>query len=256
MGMTIERFVCGNEQTQASQALAGWLNATQTDRSYLPMMQYRVAGKAADLCEDTYYIAMQDGKVLSRLWNGWGKHPNAVGNFGNFMTLEELRGQGIGKKMLDAWYEDLNSRTDRPLGLFCSSVNGFRVEMYRRYGFTQAVILTNSSLLYKPLDDSPADFRELCEDYYCTAKELTVKPATVEWRHEIDCLLKFSLKAEGEALGLPGCASLEEAIVWPWIGNAQLLFTEKNRPVGWSFTGADGVTHWQIHPKYRKEFDA
>lgn len=252
--MTISRFVCGESPTQASEALTAWLAETETDRSYLPMMQYRVAGKAADLCRDIYYIAVQNGKALSRLWNGWGKHPNAVGNFGNFMTAEALRGQGIGRKMLDTWYEDLNSRPDRPLGLFCSSLNGFRVEMYRRYGFTQAVIMPKSSFLYKPLDDSPATFQELCEEYYCQESRFFVRPATVEWRHEIDCLLKYTLTDLGEKFGLPGCATLEEAIVWPHIGNAQIVFTQKDRPVGWSFTGADGITHWQIHPKYREVF--
>jgi GNAT superfamily N-acetyltransferase len=256
MDFTIERFSCDQPQSEASRALAAWLDATDTDRSYLPMMQYRVAGKAAQQCEDIYYIAMQDGKAISRLWHGWGRHPNAVGNFGNFMTLEELRGQGIGRKMLDTWYEDLNSRTDRPLGLFCSSLNGYRVEMYRRYGFTQAVIMPSSSFLYKPLNGSPENFRELCEEYYCSANTLTVRPATVEWRHEIDCLLKYTLTDLGIKFGLPGCASLEETIVWPEKGTGQTLFTEKNRPVGWSFTPTGGETVWQIHPKFQAQFEA
>lgn len=245
------RYVCGEPQTKASQALMGWLDETDTDRSYLPMMQHRVAGKAVDACNDTYYIAMEGDEIVSRLWHGWGKHSNAVGNFGNFMTKEAAQGQGVGRKLLNMWYEDLMQQLDRPLGLFCSAKNGYLIDLYGGYGFTQAVVLENFSMLYKPLDDSPATFGELCEDYYCRAKSLTVRPATIEWRHEIDLLLKFALKAEGENLGLPGCKSLEEAIVWPHIGNAQLLFTEKNRPVGWSFTGPDGVTHWQIHPKYR-----
>ena len=245
------RYLCGEPQTQASEALAAWLFATDTDRSYLPMMQYRVAGNAADQCKDIYYLAMDGDRILSRHWNGWGKHPHAVGNFGNFMTKEEARGQGIGRKLLNMWYEDLMQQPDRPLGLFCSAVNGYLIDLYGGYGFTQAVIKPTFSMLYMPLDDSPATFPELCEDYYCTAQSLTVRPATVEWRHEIDCLLKFALSAEGETFGLPGCKSLEEAIVWPHIGNAQLVFTEKDRPVGWSFTGSDGITHWQLHPKYR-----
>lgn len=254
--ITLERYECGQPQTIASRALAAWLDATDTDRSYLPMMQYRVAGKASGQCRDIYYIAMQDGRAVSRLWHGWGKHPNAVGNFGNFMTLEELQGQGIGKKLLDAWYEDLNSRSDRPLGLFCSSLNGYRVEMYRHYGFTQAVILPKASFLYKPLDDSPGNFRELCEEYYCSASTLTVRPATVQWRHEVDCLLKYTLTDLGIKFGLPGCATLEETIVWPERGAGQILFTEKNRPVGWSYTPTGGETVWQIHPKFQAQFEA
>lgn len=251
--MEVFRYLCGDPQTKASCALGAWLNETDTDRSYLPMMQYRVAGRAADVCKDIYYIAMEGDRILSRHWNGWGKHPNAVGNFGNFMTREEARGQGIGRRLLDMWYEDLMQQPDRPLGLFCSAKNGYLIDLYGGYGFTQAVIKPTFSMLYMPLDGSPPTFPELCEEYYCEARELTVRPASVQWRHEIDCLLKFALAAEGESFGLPGCKSLEEAIVWPHIGDAQLLFTEKNRPVGWSFTGPDGVTHWQLHPRYRTQ---
>lgn len=253
--ITLERYVCGDKQTEASKALDNWLTETETDRSYLPMMQYRVAGKAADVCEDIYFIAMRDGQAVSRLWNGWGKHPNAVGNFGNFLTLESAQGKGIGRKLLNMWYEDLMQRQNKPMGLFCSAKNGHLIDLYGGYGFTQAVIKPTFSMLYKPLEGSPADFQELCENYYCTAKSLTVRPATVEWRHEIDCLLKFALASEGKSFGLPGCKTLEEAIVWPHIGKASIVFTEKNQPVGWSFSSSDGSTHWQIHPKYQKLFE-
>lgn len=253
--VSLERFVCGQKQTEGAKALENWLSETDTDRSYLPMMQYRVAGKAAEQCKDIYYIAMDGQGIISRLWNGWGKHPDAVGNFGNFLTLERAQGKGIGRKLLNMWHEDLMQQKDRPLGLFCSAKNGYLIDLYGGYGFTQAVIKPGYSMLYKPLNGSPAVFAELCEDYYCTAKSLTVQPATVQWRHEIDCLLKFCLAAEGESFGLPGCKTLEEVLVWPHIGTAHLLFTEKNRPIGWSFTAPGGETHWQIHPKYRKLFE-
>lgn len=252
--MKIERFQCGTPQTEASTALSRWLASVETDRSYLPMMQYRIAGHAAKECTDVYFIAMEEDRAVSRLWHGWGNHPDAVGNFGNFMTEESYQGQGVGRQMLKTWEEDLQSRKDRPIGLFCSAANTFLIDMYGKYGFTQAMVKPTYSMLYKPLDGSPCAFAELCEDYYCSAQSFTVRPASVGWRHEIDLMLKFALASEGEMLGLPGCKSLEEVIVWPHIGKAQLLFTEKDRPVGWSFTGNDGITHWQIHPKYRDQF--
>ncbi|MBR4863304.1 MAG: hypothetical protein IKU07_01905 [Oscillospiraceae bacterium] len=249
------RYRCGEKPTLASRALADWLASTETDRSYLPMMQLRVAGKAAAVCTDTYYIAMEGKEILSRHWHGWGKHPNAVGNFGNFMTKEAARGKGIGRKMLDMWYEDLSFEQEQPIGLFCSAMNGYLIDLYGGYGFTQAVIKPTFSMLYKPLGDSPATFDELCHNYYAVAEKLTVKPADIQWRHEIDCLLKFAMSARGETFGLPGCKTLEESIVWPHIGDAQIVFTEKDRPVGWSFTGADGITHWQIHPDFKEQFE-
>ena len=98
--MKIERFLCGDPQTNASAALSQWLATVETDRSYLPMMQYRIAGHAAEECTDVYFIATEEDRAVSRLWHGWGKHENAIGNFGNFMTREDLQGQGIGKQMM------------------------------------------------------------------------------------------------------------------------------------------------------------
>ena len=249
------RYRCGEESTLATKSLASWLADTETDRSYLPMMQLRVAGKAAAACTDTYYIAMEGDNILSRLWHGWGNHPNAVGNFGNFLTKEEARGKGVGRRLLDMWYEDLTGEENKPLGLFCSAMNGYLIDLYGGYGFTQAVIKPKYSMLYKPLGDSPETFEELCLEYYCPAEKLTVKPADIQWRHEIDCLLKFTMSSMGETFGLPGCNTLEEAIVWPQIGNAQIVFTEKDRPVGWSFTGSDGITRWQLHPGFKRQFE-
>lgn len=51
--------------------------------------------------------------------------------------------------------------------------------------------------LFMPLGDSSTDFRELCDLYYQPSDALFLRPATVEWRHEIDCLLKYSLWSMG-----------------------------------------------------------
>lgn len=253
--ITIERYLCGQAQSIGSQALSGWLANTQSPLSFLPMMQYRISGQAAEQCTDIYYIAMDNDQILSRLWSGWGKHENAIGNWGNFRTVDAAQGAGVGRKLLEFWYADIAQEKNKPIGLFCTAANNFLIDLYGSYGFTQGVVKPNYSHLYKPLGDSPPTFPELCEDYYCAANTLIVRPATVEWRHEIDCLLKFALAAQGEAFGLPGCGSLEETIVWPHIGKGHLVFTEKDHAVGWGFTGTDGQTHWQLHPAYRKLFE-
>jgi len=252
--LELTRFRCGTEKNPAVLALERWLSETETDRSYLPMMQLRLAGGAKNLCEDVYYIATQENEAVARLWNGWGKHPGAVGNFGNFMTKENFRGQGVGKRLLSLWMEDLTARKDLPIGLFCSAMHGFLIDLYASYGFQQAVILSQSSMLYKPLGDSPKDFRELCKIYYAPTKTLRIQPASIQWRHEIDCLLKFFLSGERLSFGLPGAKSLEEALVWPQIGTAEILFQENDRAVGWSFTPPGGEKRWQIHPNYREIF--
>ena len=51
--ITLHKYRCGEPETSARQALSQWLWETESDRSYLSMMRYRVAGKAADVCTDT-----------------------------------------------------------------------------------------------------------------------------------------------------------------------------------------------------------
>lgn len=252
--MHIVKYCCGDPQNEASQAFGDWLQETQTDKSYHAMMRYRVAGRVADECTDIYFLAMQDGEIAARLWNGWGKHPNAVGNFGNFLIREEFRGGGLSKKMLDAWYEDLMQRDDRPLGLFCSVGQPWLIGYYGRYGFRVAVKDDSHMRLYMPLDGSPEDFRELCSAYYEPAETLTVCPATAQWRHEIDCLLQFAMDAVKEPFGFETAPTLEAVLMKPELGKAELLFTGKNRPVGWSFTPPGGPKQWQIHPAYRGQW--
>lgn len=253
--MHIVKYCCGQPQNEASLAFQNWLEETKVDRSYHAMMGYRVAGKAAEICTDTYFLAMEEGEVVARLWHGWGKHPCAAGNFGNFLIREAFRGGGLSKKMLDAWYEDLMGRQDRPLGLFCSVGQPWLIDYYGRYGFRVAVRDAGHMRLYKPLDGSPEDFRELCEEYYCPAQTLTVRPATVEWRHEIDCLLQFAMDGMGKTFGFENAPTLEAVLMKPELGEAELLFTDKNRPVGWSFTPPGGAKQWQIHPAYRGQWE-
>lgn len=253
--MHIVKYCCGEPQNEASQAFGNWLAETKTDRSYHAMMQHRVAGLAAKECTDTYFLAMEAGKAVARLWNGWGNHSNAAGNFGNFLIREEFRGGGLSKKMLDAWYEDIMQRQNRPLGLFCSVGQPWLIDYYGRYGFRVAVRDDGHMRLYKPLGDSPEDFWELCENYYSDAQSFTVRPAAVEWRHEIDCMLQFYMDMVGEPFGFAEAPSLEAVLMKPELGKAELLFTEKNRPVGWAFTPSGGEKTWQIHPSFRKQFE-
>ena len=253
--MHIVKYCCGQPQNEASLAFQNWLVETRVDRSYHAMMEYRVAGRAAEDCVDTYFLAMEQDRAVARLWNGWGKHPHAAGNFGNFLIREEFRGGGLSRKMLDAWYEDLMGRQDRPLGLFCSVGQPWLIDYYGRYGFRVAVRDENHMRLYKPLDGSPEDFRELCEDYYRPTQSLTVRPATVEWRHEIDCLLQFAMDAVGVPFGFENAPTLEAVLMKPELGQAELLFTLENRPVGWSFTPPGGAKQWQIHPVYRGQWE-
>ena len=219
--------------------------------SYAEMMRYRVSGGAAAECTDVYYLCTDEkNELISRLWMGWGKHERAVGNWGNFFTSPDCRGQGIGKKMLDFWQEDLSTRSDLPLALFCTAGEEWLAKLYAPYGFRPAIKNTTCGPLYRPLGNSPETFSEFCEEYYRPANSLVFKPATLEWRHEIDCLFKFAMLD----LGLPylpeGMVSLESSLLENSGEGVEIIFTEKNIPVGLAYTRRDGKRDLCLYPTY------
>lgn len=118
-------------------------------------------------------------------------------------------------------------------------------KLYFPYGFNTIEKDAAWGSLYMPLGDSPKDFRELCENYYQPSSLLFRRPASVEWRHEIDCLLKYSLWSMGIDYTIDG-KILEQALLYS-PGAAELLFTEGGRCVGWML---DGVI--KTHPKYAR----
>ncbi len=230
--------------TEAGNALARMLADESPEKSYADAMRARVSGALTDACTDTYFVALDGDVCVSRLWYGWGAHENAVGNFGNFLTLDAYRGQGIGTHLLEMWYADLQARDDLPLGLFCTSAPK-AARMYEMYGMRPISEGATHGPSYMPLGDSPASFAELCESYYQPSPYLVSRPATFAHRHEIDCLLKFALLARGETLGIGEIPSAEHAILYA-PDRASLLFTESGACVGWSVDG-----QVQVYPAYR-----
>lgn len=217
---------------------------------YAEMMRYRIDGKASGECNDVYYICTSGNNLVSRLWMGWGKHEGAVGNWGNFFTLPEHRGQGIGRKMLDFWQNDLKTRPELPLALFCTAGEERLARLYAPYGFRPAIKNTTCGPLYCPLGDSPETFSEFCEKYYRPAKSLIFKPATLEWRHEIDCLFKFAMLDMGLSYLPEGMASLETALLENGREGVEIIFTETNIPVGIARVRPNGKRDVCVHPMY------
>ncbi len=247
--MELVKFIVGSNE-KAAHILKEHIEKLDMDLSYARMMFNRVDGKVSDECVDTYYIAYEDNSLLTRLWNGWGKHKDAIGNFGNFLTVDEARGKGIGGKVLSMWYEDISSRTDLPLGLFCSAGSKELVSLYKKYGFNLAVRGTETGPLFKPLGNSPSSFVDFCKEYYVPSENLYVKSATVEYRHEVDCLLKFALMDNDLTFGFDEIHSIEEALVFENDYNTEILFTDLNRVAGWQITLPDGTIKKQVYPLY------
>ena len=259
--ITFQTFVPGGieppEAREAAGALAGVLRE-ESQQSYARMMMYRLSGKAAGECEDRYFIAMDEGECVSRIWYGWGRHKYAVGNFGNFRTREDHQRMGIGRSLLDMLIASVRSSADLPRCLFCTCSKPHLVRMYAELGFRPALKGTDRGLLYCPLGGSPDTFDGFIEEYYRPALSLHLAPGTVGYRHEVDCLLKFSLCAAGEAqsFGLKSFPSYEEAFLAlagdPAPGKLERVVTEDDRTVGWAFTPAGGEREIQLHPAFRK----
>ncbi len=244
-------FVAGAPMDEAARALDRELAGENPGMTYSQMMRLRLAGRAARECADTYFIATCDGAYTARLWYGWGTHPGSIGNFGNFKTLEAFQRRGIGRHLLDMLHADRLARADLPLALFCTCSQPHLVRLYGEYGFRPAIHDTDRGSLYCPLGGSPDTFQEFCRQYYRPAQSLAWRPATIGWRHEVDCLLNFHLKDLGLSHSLPGAVNLEFALLNPDAGHAELLFTDDGRVVGWAFTPAGGDRAACVAPEFQ-----
>ena len=244
--MIFERYVPGEEKGEAYEALFHMMQGVAVGSSYADMIRLRLSGALARQCQDTYYVA-RDGKTpCSRHWNGWGKHKDAIGNWGNFFTAEAFRGQGIGAKLLAFWEEDFKTCKNPPLCFLCSAATKELTSWYGKYGFVVAIEGTEFGSLYKPVGDSPATFREFYRNYYQPSETLIHKKATVEYRHEIDCLLRFAFKDLGLKFGFGEQKDLESVLLTS-PSRAGLLFSGDGHCVGWSFDGAK-----QVFPLYEQ----
>ena len=231
--MEIKRYIPGESDIPEKELLCADVASVDLGVPYAEMLRRRASGALAELCTDIYFLATEGGELTSRLWCGWGKHKDAVANFGNFVTRADLRGRGIGRALLAYWQTCIAARTDAPLAFFCNAGAPHLVKFYADYGFRLAVDGTEVGPLYCPVGNSPATFREFCEMYYTPAAKLTARPASVAYRHEIDCLLRFALMNEGKTLGVGGFSSVEEAFLRGALPEFTFYENEKGHTVGW-----------------------
>ena len=95
-----------------------------------------------------------------------------------------------------------------------------------------------------PIGNSPETFNEFCDMYYTPTSKLIRRSADIEWRHEIDCLLKFAFLERRLSFGMGEVSSMEEALLYS-PENAEMLFTENGRCVGWIYK-----EQIQVYPTY------
>ena len=241
--MKVEKFLAGEKTGEAYKALKKMLDGYKPNETFSDMMRYRISGKASLECNDVYYVAHEDGKALCRHWMGWGKHKDSVGNWGNFFTDEQYRGQGVGGRVLKFWHEDFKNTDNLPLCFMCSATASL-AKYYSRYGFVIALDGADAGPLYMPVGNSPKTFREFTKLYYKPSETLVHKKASVGYRHEIDCLLRFAFMNDKIPFGIGETESMERALLH-YPERTGMLFSEDGHCVGWS---VDGVL--QMYPLY------
>lgn len=244
--IVFEKYYAGQLSNQAHKALWNMVKDEYPDKLYTQTIRKRVKGELADICTDNYYIARDGEKCVCRLWTGWGKHNDAIGNFGHFLTLPEYRGKGVGRQVLKLWAQDIFSRSQLPLGLFCTATASI-TEIYRPYGFREIAPDRQGGYLYCPLGDSPQTFEELCNNYYKPSEILMHKPASMEFRHEVDCLLRFALSLYGDDDFAVGEYHYLEELINLNPKRVGMLFSKDGHCVGWTFDGQV----IKLHPLYK-----
>ena len=251
MDLKFDIYVPGKSHPISADALKEAIRDLDVGMSYSEMMRFRASGRAKEECTDVYYLCTDENSVLvSRLWMGWGKHQGAVGNWGNFFTSPDCRGQGIGRQMLNLWQNDLKTRQNLPIALFCTAGDEGLAKLYKPYGFRPAIKNATCGPLYCPLGNSPETFQDFCKEYYKPAKSLDFKKGTLEWRHEIDCLLKFAMLDMGLDYLPEGMVSLEASILENGAVGVEIIFTDEDIPVGLANLRQYEKKDVRIHPSY------
>ena len=215
------------------------------------IIRMRLSGEIPE-CRDRYFLAEMDGRYIGRLWYGYGRHDFPVGNFGNFMVEECMRGCGVGHELLRMFQEAIR-RDAIPATLICRGEEPWLVELYAHYDFVPICRLPEFTPLYCPHHGSPAEFDAFARNYYQPAKCLFKRDTGMAWRHEIDCLLRYYLLKNRLEFGFDGVPDFDRGFLLAREGKIRLfsVFTESNRCVGWGIEHDDGRQFFQLHPQYR-----
>ena len=189
-------------------------------------------------CEDRFFLASVDGQYAGRLWYGWGRHLDAIGNFGHFEVLEKYQGKGVGRTLLKRFEQDLHHGACRASAIFCSTDSRWMVNICRTMGFRMVDDGQEHGDLFCPVSPNvPKNFKDFCCEYYQPSDKVYMRKATMEYRHELDCLLKICFRKMKLSYEAAGFDSFEAACHHAGQTRKPLycFFTENGHCVGWMF---------------------
>jgi predicted GNAT family acetyltransferase len=201
----------------------------------------RLAGDFQQICDDRYFFAEIDGEVIGQMWYGWGRHEAPVANFGQVFVATRHRKKGIAQRLF-ATFQRHFADNSPSVAAFCSTGNEWVANIYRCGGFRCIDPKASYGPLYCPKPGQPEIFDDFAEAFYrghCD-QPAQIHPATMAYRHEIDCVLKFTLIRKG-LLPEP-CPSFQQAYFdhCDGKGTLQLYMSAQNRALGWRFIPQDG----------------
>ena len=220
----------------------------------------RADGKYADCAVDYYFVGEIGDRIAGQVWFGWGKHENPAANFGQVYVDMDFRGLGITKILMK--YFEREFAQSPVIGAMCTCSKPKIFALYEPSGFHY--IYSGSSRLYCAGTEAPYDFKDLTESYYQKSSSLRVIPGTMEYRHEIDCLLAFTRELNswdnGRRFAASAVTSYQDAVFKQedGLGNIFVALADNGHCVGWSFYMSplpDTSTvfmDYELHPAYKK----
>ncbi|OGV53245.1 MAG: hypothetical protein A2017_06160 [Lentisphaerae bacterium GWF2_44_16] len=219
----------------------------------------RLEGKYAGDAEDRYFIGEINGDIAGQLWYGYGKNNFPIANFGHVYTAPEHRKKGISGVLMKYFMDDFH-RSPVAAAL-CTSSKEWIAGIYLKNGFK--TVLPHLGPLMLSNTDYPEDFSAFEKLYHTPSEKLKAVKASMKYRHEIDCLLKFSFlfrDISSERVFISGMISSFQSAVFMQEderGKVYCALTHENeRCAGWSFCvnplekDAVPVFDWELHPLY------
>ena len=211
----------------------------------------RLAGHFHDVSDDRYFFAEIDGEIVGQMWYGWGRHDQPVANFGQVFVATRHRKKGIAERLFSAFSKHYFDNSP-PIAAFCTTGTDWVVNIYRPAGFRTIVPNAPCGPLYCPKPGQPETFDEFADNFYrghCTGRAQAIA-GTMQYRHEIDCVLKFTLIRKGL---LPDpFPSFQQAYFdhCDCKGDLVVFLSTQQRPLGWRFTpNDDSAPRGTMHPE-------
>jgi GNAT superfamily N-acetyltransferase len=215
-----------------------WFQRHRSEQS-LRRLSSIAKGKYLSEISNCYFIGKINGEFAAMLWYSYGNHDSSVSNFGEVYTAPEHRQKGITKILMRYFKKSFDESP--AMAAFCTCSREWIVAIYREFGFFQAISGTSGGPLMLKGKANANSLEDFENEYFSNATQLEVLPASMAYRHEADCLLKFVLMQKG--IGKNRCFASDNILSYLGAlfmaedgkGKVFMALTPDKRFAGWSF---------------------